>query len=115
MEKILKNIFWLSLVGGLLVLISGFFISFVVIAFSFLTPIFGRFSNTLIILLSLVPIVLGGLMIKESFYLKNKLERSSCVRLLVYSIISLILALGFIVGPLIGVIGSVVGLKTKTQ
>ncbi|MCS7129839.1 MAG: hypothetical protein NZ872_00280 [Archaeoglobaceae archaeon] len=112
--------FILSLIGGIFILLSGlvFAVFFGLLgAMVSLVPIIGAPIGGLLIGLGIVGLIFGILVIIGAFMInsgeKGKVTTGSII-VLVFSILSLfVVGGGFIIGFLLGLIGSIIGLTWK--
>lgn len=96
-----------------MILVSGISILLIMTTFSFWAPLISGVNKIILNGILLISLSLG---ISIIFFSKNiKKGKEHFMILLFLNIISLILTLGFIVGPILGIIGSIIGLKTKSE
>ncbi|MBI4181586.1 MAG: hypothetical protein HY520_01305 [Candidatus Aenigmarchaeota archaeon] len=97
----------LSLVGGILVILGGVVVAAIGGA---LMPL--PFVGSILIAVAIVGIIFGALMVYGSTLLGKKgQEKTGAIVVLVFSILSLIVGGGFIIGFILGLVGAILALK----
>ena len=97
----------LGMVGGVITLVVGILIAFLGAALTFFLAGIGA-------VLGAWGIIAGILMIVGSMMLKGKNHKNGSLLLLVFSILGLITMQGLLVGPILGLIGSIFALSKTT-
>ena len=109
-----KKIRWcyvLNLISGTLVLLTSLLILLIAIVFSFWAE-FPVYMWFIVGIIAVIPAVLGYLIIKEALVVRRSKRVTS--KIVILNIISLILGSGFIIGPILGIVGYILANNRKT-
>jgi hypothetical protein len=107
--------FILSLIGGIFILINGVLIAAlggIITAMSSAVPGMEGILGATGIVMAVVGLALGVLVIVGTVLMRNPAKaKMGAILVIVFSLISLVIGGGFLIGTILGVIGGALGLK----
>lgn len=101
----------LSLIAGILVLINGL-VAIALPGTLSMIPELGAIFSTIITVIGVWGIICGIILIYGG-YMINKGKKNGGIIVLIFSIIALFTASGFLIGAILGIIGGILGIKAK--
>ena len=104
----------LTIAGGIITLVMSIISAVVGSLVSALIPLGGLFVGGLLIAVAIWGIIVGIVLIISAIMMKDsKKARTGSILGLIFSILGLVTGQGFFIGPILGLVGSIIAIKKK--